>query len=124
MYLTADFLQNILGIDDITELNMDCAHRVGAITEEKTQTMLVHFYSREDVSRNLYKRRMLAGSQFVIFEDTTLLNRLLINNLKDHIDVHSAWCSNGQVWARRHDSDKKIKFGILDNIDDKLRNPQ
>jgi hypothetical protein len=116
-----DFLENHLDITDIYVPDIDCAHRVGEVMQDKTQMMLVRFHARDDVAQILHKRRILKGSPLVIYEDCTYQNRQLLKKLKNHPDVESAWTKNGQIWAIKRNTDRKIKFNILDNIDTKLQ---
>jgi hypothetical protein len=99
-YLTMDFLKEVFKINNITFEDIDCAHRVGKVSDQK-QTMLVRFFSRDLVSAIISKKSTLKGTGFVVFEDSTLINHKLLNALKLHPNIDSAWITNGTVWAKK-----------------------
>ena len=82
--------------------------------------MLVRFHARDDVDEVLYKRRMLKGSQYVIYEDAPLASRILINDLNKSELVNKVWTNNGQVWFKKHNSEQKNKIGIQENMETRI----
>ena len=50
-----------------------------------------------------------------------MLNRILINKLKDRDDIDSVWTQNGSIWCRPLPNGKKYKMQIGDNIEKKLK---
>jgi hypothetical protein len=118
-YVAVDFFNDTLKVDfDYEEI--DCSHRVGKIVANK-QTLLVRLFSREQVDTILSKRKNLKGSTFVIFEDATMANRLLVNALNRMDVVENAWITNGTVWAKKAGG-TKFKVTIHDNLDTLIPN--
>ena len=104
----------------MSQQDIDCAHRVGAVTDKGKQTMLVRFFARdlaEDVMKN---KRNLKGTGILIYEDTTWMNRQLITELKDRDDVDSVWLKNGTIWVRLEPTGRKFKISIADDVETKL----
>jgi hypothetical protein len=108
--------KDYLNISNIGTCDIDCAHRANSVRLGK-QTLLVRFFRREIVDLLVKARKMLAGKGIVILEDTTYLNRTLINDLKKCTTmVENSWNAAGAVWAKLKNSDKKLKVSINDNI--------
>jgi hypothetical protein len=118
--LVLDVLRGNLELDGVTIEDIDCAHHVGQESQDGKQTMLVRFFARDLVQMILKNRRMLKGSQIIIYEDCPLLNRKLQHTLQNNPDIESAWCGNGAVWAKPIGHGKKVKFLIGEEINDKL----
>jgi hypothetical protein len=118
------FLEEKLGIKDIKPGEIDTAHRLGPITEEGNQTLLVRFFRRELVDYILSSKRMLKGKNASLFQDTTQKNRKLIFDLGKRPEVESAWCSGVSIWAKLHSRNKKIKVGITSDLDSLLAKPE
>jgi hypothetical protein len=111
------FLAEKLEISDITPGEIDTAHRVGPITKDGTQTLLVRFFRRELVDYILGSKKMLKGKNSSIFQDTTQKNRKLIYDLNQRPEVEGAWCAGVSIWAKLHSSNRKIRVGITTNLD-------
>jgi hypothetical protein len=115
-----DFISNNLKIGNVKFSDIDCAHRVGVVTDKGTQTMLTRFYSR-DLAQLLQKNRTtLKGSPLVLFEDCSYLTKKLLREVKDHQGTESGWYSNCQVWGKPLHGGKKMKFDLGDDITNKL----
>jgi hypothetical protein len=116
------FFTDNLKIPGINTRDIDCAHRVGYPKDGK-QTMLVRFFERDYVDVVLGKKTTLKNSTFVLFEDATMKDRKLTNKLNDHDKVHSAWISNGTVWAKKSQDGDKFKVSFHDDIEILLADP-
>jgi hypothetical protein len=81
-YLTLDFIKDHLKIDNVRFEDLDCAHRVGRVVAGK-QTMLVRCFSRDLIQIMLKNRFHLKDTEMVLYEDSPLLNRKLLQKLKD-----------------------------------------
>ena len=91
--------------------------------KDNKQTLLVRFFERDYVDLVLGKKTILKDSTFVVFEDATMKNRKLVNKLNDHDKVHSAWITNGTVWAKKNQEGEKFKVGIHADIETLLNEP-
>jgi hypothetical protein len=118
--LVIRFLNEHLNIHDVTTDDIDCAHRVGAVKNHK-QTMLTRFFRRDIADRIIKTKRILKGKDLVLHEDTTGLNRKLINDLNKRAEVESCWYIGGTIWAKKTNSTRKFKVSINDNINHILR---
>jgi hypothetical protein len=121
--LVLHFIANSLKVSNVLIGEIDCAHRVGKISSDKKQTMLVRFFKRDLTDHLLRKKKILKNSGFVVFEDTTWVNRRLINALNNRAEVEKAWCIGGSVWVKLKNNDKKLKVGINDNLDEIVSPP-
>jgi hypothetical protein len=115
--IATQFLNETMNIQGFNASDIDCAHRVGTVSKEKKQTMLIRLFERDYVDLVITKRKMLKGSGFVIYEDASYINRTLVTALKRDPRVHSAWIAYGRVWAKKSITGKKFKVGMHDNID-------
>jgi predicted nucleotidyltransferase len=115
--LVTQFVNDKFKVMGFTNVEIDCAHRVGKVLKEK-QTMLVRLFERDLIDLLLSKKKLLKGSGQILFEDATLLDRKLINALNDHDNVESAWMSHGTIWAKGIAGGPKIKVKFFDNIDE------
>jgi hypothetical protein len=113
--LVVNFLKKELKMNDIAIKDIDCAHRIGYVKDKK-QTLLARFFARDAVEDILVKRRDLKGKPFVVHEDTTSLNRNLINELNALKETNLAWCTRGTVWTKLTEDGKKFKLSIIDDI--------
>ena len=77
-----DFLKTHLNLE-IPIRDIDCAHRVGPITNGK-QPLLVQFFGRDHVDTLINERKRLKGSGYIIYEDSTSAARKLINGLNNN----------------------------------------
>jgi hypothetical protein len=114
-----DFIRDKLQVDNVRFEDIDCAHRVGRIIDKK-QTMLVRCFNRDLIQMMLRSRYNLKESALVLHEDSPLLNRQLLQTLKDDARTESSWIYNGSVWTKLASNGKIAKFNLLDNIDEKL----
>jgi hypothetical protein len=113
--IAVNFITERLSINGITTVDIDCAHRVGTITDAK-QTLLVRFFERDYVDLLKSKKKSLKGTGLILYEDATFLDRKLILALKDHPDVESAWMNHGKIWAKSR-AEKKVKVQIFDDLE-------
>ena len=79
--------------------------------------MLVRFHKREFADQLIKMRKQLANKGYAIFDDSTYLNRKLINQLNEHPAIDKAWLTRGHVWATDKASSTKTKYDILSHID-------
>ena len=112
----AEIINDVLKLEDIDADEMDCAHRVGRVTDGK-QALLVRFFSRDIVDRILNAKSLTKDTVYSVFEDATFINRRLQYALQHHPNFHSAWISNGTVWAKKTLRGDKFKVSIHANID-------
>jgi hypothetical protein len=118
------FLKEKLGIDNIKPGEIDTIHRLGPITPEGNQTLLVRFFRRELVDYILASKRLLKGKNASLFQDTTQKNRKLIFDLTRRPEVESAWCTGVHIWAKLHASTKRVQVGITTDLDKILATPE
>ena len=81
------------------------------------QALLVRFFSRDTVDRILFAKSATKDTEYAVFEDATAVNRRLQYAIKHHPNFHSAWISNGTVWAKKTLRGEKFKVSIHANID-------
>ena len=74
-HLVLDFVKDSLLIDNVRFEDIDCAHRIGRVVDNK-QTMLIRCFSRDLVQIMLKNRFNLKDTPYVLYEDSPLLNRL------------------------------------------------
>jgi hypothetical protein len=118
-HLVLDFVKDYLKIDNVCFEDIDCAHRIGRVVNNK-QTMLIRCFSRDLVHIMLKNRSNLKDSPYVLYEDSPLLNRQQLQELKDDPRTESAWIYNGAVWAKMAANGKIVKFVLSDDIDAKI----
>jgi hypothetical protein len=119
--LVLDIITRVMDISGVTIHDIDCAHRVGEITDKGKQTMLVRFFARDLVQLILKTRTILKGSPFVVFEDMPVLSRRLLRSVKDNPKTESGWCQNGAIWAKPVGKfSQKLKFKLGDDVTRKL----
>jgi hypothetical protein len=87
---------------------------------DKKQTMLVRLFSRDAVGDILMRKKDLKGSTTILYEDASVLDRVLVTDLKKPTEINQAWISSGKVWAKLSENGKKYKFSILDNIEHRI----
>jgi hypothetical protein len=112
----AEVINTVLKLEDIDVEEMDCAHRVGRVTDGK-QALLIRFFSRDVVDRILSVKSLTKDTPYSVFEDATFINRRLQYAVQHHPNFHSAWISNGTVWAKKTLRGDKFKISIHANID-------
>jgi hypothetical protein len=112
-YVAVDFFNDVMK-QDIEYEDIDCSHRVGKV-ENKKQTLLVRLYSRELVESLLRKKKELKGKPYVLYEDATMVNRVIVNTIKRMPLIENAWIINGTIWAKKVGGEK-FKVGIHDNL--------
>jgi hypothetical protein len=98
-HVVLGFIESSLHIDNVFYEDIDCAHRVGRVVDNK-QSMLARFHARDLVQLILKNKTKLKGTSVVVYEDSTYLNRQLLQAVKDHSKIDSGWTSNGAVWGK------------------------
>ena len=68
-------IKSRLNINDISEADIDAAHRIGRPRNDKPRAIIVKFFRRDDKQRVIGARRKLKHSHYVITEDLTELNQ-------------------------------------------------
>jgi hypothetical protein len=116
-----DFIANELKIKNVKYSDVDCAHRVGVVTDKGSQTILTRFFSR-DLAQLVNKTRpILKASDQVVYEDCSYLTKQLLREVKNHPSIESGWQANsGQVWGKLRNGGKKLKFYLGDNLSMKI----
>ena len=99
--------------------DIDCAHRIGRVVDQK-QTILFRCFSRDLVQLMLKNRFNLKDSDYVLYEDSPLLNRQQMQELKDDPRTESAWIYNGAVWSKMASNGKIVKFSLTDDLNQKI----
>ena len=120
-HVVLGFIESSLHIDNVFYEDIDCAHRVGRVVDNK-QSMLARFHARDLVQLILKNKTKLKGTSVVVYEDSTYLNRQLLQVVKDHPKIDSGWISNGAVWGKTEPNGRKIKFTLGQDIDALLIN--
>jgi hypothetical protein len=118
-HVVLDFIKDNLMIDDVTMDDLDCSHRVGEI-KDHCQPMLVRCYSRDLVQTLLHSKSNLKGTEIMLHEDSTFLNRQLRLKLKADPRVENSWMYNGAVWAKMVSNGKIAKFALDDDMYEKI----
>ena len=75
------------------------AHRVGKIVDGK-QSIIVKFFARDTKQLVTENRFKLKGTNIRIYDDLTIENRKLLNRLRNHSEIESAWYFNGKIKAK------------------------
>ena len=100
-----DLCKNKLNID-ITDNDIDAAHRVGASHNNRPRGIIVRFYRRTIRNDIIRARRALKGSAVSIREDLTRLNQALLNRAMNHPRVDRAWTWNGKINVVGHNGNR------------------
>jgi hypothetical protein len=119
-HVVLNFIKDKLMIDNVTMEDLDCSHRVGEV-KDNSQPMLVRCYSRDLVQTLLRNKSNLKGSDIMLHEDSTYLNRQHRLKLKDDPRVENSWLYNGSVWAKMTSNGKIAKFSLDDDICTKIQ---
>ena len=117
--MQSSFFADLLNIRDITPFDIDCAHRLGEVKDGK-QTLLIRFFRREIAENLLRSKKMLKGRGFLMFEDSSYLNRELLKALNRRPEVENQWITGGRVYAKLQNCTKKVLFLITDDLDLKI----
>jgi hypothetical protein len=73
-----------------------------------------------DAKTNIMKHRKAMKEEFTMMDHITHQNAQLIQKLKDHPSVHSAWYYNSKVFAIDKNNRRRT-FDVLDDLNKKLR---
>ena len=93
--LACELFRNKIGVN-IEEGDIAGAHRVGRIIDGK-QSIIIKFFSRDTKQMIIENKFKLKGTNIRIYDDLTLDNRKLLNRLRNHIEIESAWYFNGKI---------------------------
>ena len=105
---------------DLSDQNIDRAHRVGKPKENRSRAIIVRFKSHKDKVAVLRQRKELKSTRFYVNEDLTSRNQqLLYCARKVCKNAASAWSRDGKIFVKRA-SDEKI-FKIV-SMSDFLQN--
>jgi hypothetical protein len=63
---------------------------------------------------------MLKGRGFLMFDDSSYLNRELLKALNRRPEVENQWITGGRVYAKLQNCTKKVLFLITDDLDLKI----
>ena len=103
----------------LTPPEIEVAHRTGPLKRDNTKSrpIIARFFNRNRRFEVLKQRFNLKNTSFLMTDDITRNNITLLNRLRNHPKVDSAWFTNGKVKAKEVTT-KKIKiFDIYDDID-------
>ena len=115
-----EFIQNKLGMDEVTEGDIDVAHPVprrrsmrqdqnGTLnSQQQDPIILVKFKSKSVRLGVISKRKNLRGTNITIEDDLTNLNHQLLNRLRNSKLFKSAWSWNGQIFVLLENGDKVL----------------
>ena len=101
---------------DVNPADILAIHRIPG--NGGTRPVIVRMIS-SDAKTNIMKHRK-SVKEFTMVDHITQQNAQLIQRLKEHPSVHSAWYFNSKVFAIDKDNHRRT-FDILDDINKKLR---
>lgn len=61
------------------------------------------------------------GQGIKLVDDVTRPNSELITTLINHDDIASVWYFNGSVFGKLKSNERRVKFDIFDEIDEKVK---
>ena len=106
---------------------IDVAHRVGAPTVKRTQTMLCKFVMHTDKWRIIKIRKILQKTGFGISDDIAKQHLDYMDALKTRQDVSEVWFFNGKVFLKpvgtKHACNPRLHCDIDKLIKDTLLKP-
>ena len=108
----------ILEHDDIVAV-----HRIPSNRPGQPRPIILKLKNTDVKGRVISQRSVLksAKSRVRLADDVTVENTRLLSRLNDHDMIESAWYFNGSVYGKVHGSGRKIKFGIEDDIAEKIK---
>ena len=106
--IVSDLCKSKLGIH-IDEGDIDGADRVGRV-RQGSQPIIVRFCVRDAKKAVLANRHKLKGSKIVVYDDLTLKNSKLLNRVKNHPQIESAWVINGKYIPVRSNHHPLFKY--------------
>ena len=110
------FIKEKLNLKHFEMKEIEAAHRVGISRNNRPQAMIIRFARRDSRMEVLKNRKCLKNSPFVVTEDLTRLNVLLLNRAKNHPRIDQAWSWNCKCWAIGKNGNK-IKLSLFSDID-------
>ena len=109
--VTADIIKDNLKIQTPAR-DIEVAHRLGAPTAGKKRPMAVVFRYRDKKYDLMRARKMLKGTGVVFSEDLCKEIRDLLQNIKQHNLVDSAWALNGKIFMKPKSGNvKTVRYG-------------
>lgn len=93
-----------LGVD-LKLSDIDRSHRIGKPNGKGSRSIIMKFTNYNIKSRVLRARRKLKSSGIGIQEDLTARNKALLQKVKDHLRVSSAWTIDGRIFALTKSAD-------------------
>lgn len=86
---------------NISEKDIDIAHRMGIMQRQAPRSMIIKFTSRLTKIATLKdKRSKLKGTGVYVQEDLTLLNVKVLKAVRESTRTESAWSIEGQIYAK------------------------
>ena len=92
---------------DITERDIDIAHRLGKKIHNHTRGVIVRLISRKMKDRIIKEKKKLKGTGISIMEDLTKSNYHLYKKALESQKVSQIWTRNGQIFCK--DGDDNIR---------------
>ena len=83
----------------VEEEDIAGAHRVGKIVDGK-QSIIVKFFAPDTKQLVTENRFKLKGTNIRIYDDLTIENCKLLNRLRNHSEIESAWYFYGKIKAK------------------------
>ena len=113
---------NNLGLKDFRPQEIDVAHRLGPYdnspVDPKPRAIIVRFVRRVVRDQVIKNRKKLAGSRMSIQDDLTKQNMQLLNKVKQHSIVNSAWAQDGRIMISVKDSGKITQVNSLSHLEE------
>ncbi|KAK6178319.1 hypothetical protein SNE40_013118 [Patella caerulea] len=94
-------------------------HRLPSNNSDYPRPIIVKLLQSDVKIALMRKRQKFKVKGILLFEDITKRNTQLINRLKNHNSIDSAWVFNGSVHAKTY-QDERLSFDLFDNITDKV----
>lgn len=108
--------------ETLTEKLLECKKELREYKENLTETQEAAVEALRSSNHNEQysrKRSAVKNNGFRLVDDVTKANVILINRLSEHQRIESAWCFNGSIYGKV--GDKRMKFDITDDIDNKVK---
>lgn len=93
-------LNEKLGMN-ITNKDIDIAHRIGVMRRGTPRGIIVKFLSRHSKIASLKdKRTKLKGTGIYVQEDLTQLNANVLKHVRENSEIETAWSFEGQLYGK------------------------
>ena len=111
-----------LGLKDFKAHEIDVAHRLGPYDnspeDPKPRAIIIRFVRRVVRDHVIKNRKKLAGTRMSIQDDLTKQNLQLLNRVKQHPIVSSAWAQDGRIMIAVKDSGKITQVNSMAHLEE------